>query len=57
MFPQDHAVCGLARDHEQFYRPELGGKDHCRSIVQPMNRGTELAIAVALLRIVRFEPS
>jgi mannose-1-phosphate guanylyltransferase len=27
-----------------------------RSIVQPMNRGTGVAIAVALLRIVRFDP-
>ena len=26
MFAQDHTVCVLARDHEQFYRPELSDK-------------------------------
>ena len=26
MFALDHTVCVLARDHEQFYRPELGDK-------------------------------
>jgi hypothetical protein len=25
-FALDHTVCVLARDHEQFYRPELGDK-------------------------------
>ena len=56
MFSQDHTVCVLARDHEQFYRPELSDKDHCRSIVQLMSRKMGVTIAVALLRIVGFDP-
>jgi len=55
IFLRGHTVCLLARDHEQFYRPEHGDKGHCRSIVQPINRGTAVAIVVALLRIVRFD--
>jgi hypothetical protein len=45
----------LARDHEQFYRPELGDKGRYRIIVQPMNRRIGVAIVVALPRIVQFD--
>jgi mannose-1-phosphate guanylyltransferase len=56
MFRRDRTVCVVARGHEQFYRDEIEENDPVRSIVQPMNRGTGVAIAVALQRILRRDP-
>jgi mannose-1-phosphate guanylyltransferase len=56
MFRRDRTVCVLTQGHEQFYRDEIEESDPLRSIVQPMNRGTGVAIAVALLRILRVDP-
>ncbi len=56
LFRRDRTLCVVARGHEQFYQQELEQKDRSRSIVQPMNRGTGVAIAVALLRILRLDP-
>jgi len=56
LFRRDRTLCVVARGHERFYRHELEEKDRSRNIVQPMNRGTGVAIAVALLRILRVDP-
>jgi mannose-1-phosphate guanylyltransferase len=56
MFRRDHTICVVARGHECFYREEIEENDPLRSIVQPMNRGTGVAIAYALLRILREDP-
>jgi mannose-1-phosphate guanylyltransferase len=56
MFRRDRTVCVVARGHQRFYRDEIEENDPVRSIVQPMNRGTGVGIAVALLRILRLDP-
>jgi mannose-1-phosphate guanylyltransferase len=53
MFRDDRILFALAGSHEQFYREELEGVDDKRRVVQPSNRGTAVAMAVCLQRIVQ----
>lgn len=56
LFRRDRTVCIVTRSHEDFYRHELADTDCSRIIVQPLNRGTGVAMAVALLRILQLDP-
>jgi mannose-1-phosphate guanylyltransferase len=43
----------VTRAHEIYYREELRDVDDSRIISQPLNRGTGVAVAVALLHILQ----
>ena len=45
----------VTKDHETFYGEELGDVDPSRVLAQPANRGTGVAIAAALLQLLRHE--
>jgi len=45
----------LTRAHERFYREELLPPESSYILVQPENRGTGVAIAAAILRIIRSD--
>lgn len=55
LFLQDRVVHVLTRSHEQFYRHEIADSDGSHVVVQPMNRGTGVAIAIASLRILQLD--
>lgn len=42
--------------HEEFYTENLFDVDSSRLVVQPVNRGTGVAIAIALLRVLQSDP-
>jgi mannose-1-phosphate guanylyltransferase len=46
----------VTRAHETYYREELRNVDESRIIPQPLNRGTGVAVAVALVHILRHDP-
>jgi mannose-1-phosphate guanylyltransferase len=46
----------VTQAHEKYYREELRDVDDARIIPQPLNRGTGVAVAVALLHILRRDP-
>ncbi|HTW63710.1 MAG TPA: sugar phosphate nucleotidyltransferase [Bryobacteraceae bacterium] len=48
LFHQDRTLFVLARAHERFYREQLGEVDDRRKVVQPVNRGTAVAITLCL---------
>jgi mannose-1-phosphate guanylyltransferase len=56
LFRSDRTLCVVTRSHEEYYRRELADMDGSRILVQPLNRGTGVAIAVALLRILEVDP-
>jgi mannose-1-phosphate guanylyltransferase len=43
----------VTRSHETYYREELRDVDDARIIAQPLNRGTGVAVAVALVHILQ----
>src|SRR5258708_39404914 len=47
----------VTRSHETYYREELRNVDESRIIPQPLNRGTGVAVAVALLHILQSDPN
>lgn len=51
LFSEDRTQILVTRAHEKYYR------GHANLIVQPENRGTAVAIALSLLRIVERDPS
>jgi mannose-1-phosphate guanylyltransferase len=55
LFRRDRTMFVVTRAHEKFYREDLGNADASRIIAQPQNRGTGVAIATALLRILHYE--
>ncbi len=55
IFPEERTIFVVTRDHETFYREELAGAARSRVLVQPMNRGTGVAIIVALLRVLQHD--
>jgi len=55
LFPRDHTMSVLTRAHERFYREELLPPESSYILVQPENRGTGVAIAAAILRIIRSD--
>ena len=49
----DRELFVVTRAHESYYREELWDVDDSRIISQPLNRGTGVAVAVALLHILQ----
>ena len=56
LFHVDRQLFVVTRAHEIYYREELRDVDDSRIISQPLNRGTGVAVAVALLHILRRDP-
>jgi mannose-1-phosphate guanylyltransferase len=54
---QDRQLLVVSRAHERYYGEDLTDTDDSCVIVQPLNRGTGIAIAVALLRLLVGDPS
>src|SRR5258708_1298875 len=46
----------VSRSHETYYREELRNVDESRIISQPLNRGTGVAVAVALVHVLQRDP-
>jgi mannose-1-phosphate guanylyltransferase len=55
LFRSDRTMFVLTRAHERFYREELPASENLCMFVQPENRGTGVAIAAAILRIIRSD--
>jgi mannose-1-phosphate guanylyltransferase len=53
LFHVDRELFVVTRAHESYYREELRNVDDSRIISQPMNRGTGVAVAIALLHILQ----
>ena len=53
LFHVDRELFVVTRAHETYYREELRNVDDSRIIPQPLNRGTGVAVALALLHILQ----
>jgi mannose-1-phosphate guanylyltransferase len=53
LFHLDRELFVVTRAHESYYREELRDVDDSRIISQPLNRGTGVAVAMALLHILQ----
>jgi mannose-1-phosphate guanylyltransferase len=53
LFHLDRELFVVTRAHECYYREELRDVDNSRIISQPLNRGTGVAVAMALLHILQ----
>jgi mannose-1-phosphate guanylyltransferase len=53
LFHVDRALFVVTRAHEAYYREALRDVDDSRIISQPLNRGTGVAVALALLHILQ----
>src|SRR5579859_2226941 len=53
LFQADRQLFVVTRAHETYYREELRNVDDARILQQPLNRGTGVAVAVALLHILQ----
>jgi mannose-1-phosphate guanylyltransferase len=53
VFRPDRQIFVVTRAHKEFYRKDLCNVDDSRIIAQPWNRGTGVAITLALLRILQ----
>ena len=53
LFSADRTMFVVTKAHEAFYRDDLRRTDESRILAQPQNRGTAVAIAAAVLRIVQ----
>jgi mannose-1-phosphate guanylyltransferase len=56
LFHVDRELFVVTRSHETYYREELRNVDESRIIPQPLNRGTGVAAAVALVHILQRDP-
>jgi mannose-1-phosphate guanylyltransferase len=56
LFHVDRELFVVTRAHETYYCEELRNVDDWRIIPQPVNRGTGVAVALALLHIVQRDP-
>src|SRR3984957_15433919 len=56
LFHFDRELFVVTRSHETYYREELRNVDESRIIPQPLNRGTGVAAAVALVHILQSDP-
>jgi mannose-1-phosphate guanylyltransferase len=52
LFDKERTLFVLSRAHDRYYREELGDTDPSARLVQPANRGTAIAMALSLRRIV-----
>ena len=53
LFDQGQIVFILTQAHERFYREQLAGVNDRRKVIQPLNRGTAVAMALCLEIIAR----
>jgi mannose-1-phosphate guanylyltransferase len=53
IFPEDRTFFVMTKAHEMFYTEELSDVDSSRIVAQPLNRGTGVAVIVALLRVLQ----
>jgi mannose-1-phosphate guanylyltransferase len=53
LFQVDRKLFVVTRAHEIYYREELWNVDDSRIISQPLNRGTGVAVALALLHVLQ----
>jgi mannose-1-phosphate guanylyltransferase len=56
LFHVDRELFVVTRSHETYYREELRNVDESRIISQPLNRGTGVAVAVALVHVLQRDP-
>jgi mannose-1-phosphate guanylyltransferase len=56
LFSGDRQVFVLSRAHERYYRDHLTGAADSYIIEQPLNRGTGIAITLALLHLLQRDP-
>jgi mannose-1-phosphate guanylyltransferase len=56
LFHVDRELFLVTRSHETYYREELRNVDESLIIPQPLNRGTGVAVAVALVHILQRDP-
>src|SRR6266478_5698501 len=56
LFHVDRELFVVTRAHETYYRDELRNVDASCIIPQPLNRGTGVAVALALLHILERDP-
>jgi mannose-1-phosphate guanylyltransferase len=56
LFPPDRQVFVLSRAHEIYYRGDLSDSGGSYVMEQPLNRGTGIAILLALLHILQRDP-
>ncbi len=56
LFHVDRELFVVTRSHETYYREELRNVDESRIIPQPLNRGTGVAVVVALVHILQRDP-
>src|SRR6202158_662969 len=56
LFHVDRELFVVTRSHETYYREELRNVDKSRIISQPLNRGTGVAVAVALVHVLQRDP-
>jgi mannose-1-phosphate guanylyltransferase len=55
LFDKDRETIVVSRSHEQYYREDLSHTDGSLVIAQPLNRGTAIAMTMALLEISRAD--
>jgi mannose-1-phosphate guanylyltransferase len=56
LFHGDRELFVVTRSHETYYREELRNVDESRIIPQPLNRGTGVAVVLALVHILQRDP-
>jgi mannose-1-phosphate guanylyltransferase len=56
IFRTDRFLFVVTKKHERFYVKELADVDPSQVVAQPVNRGTGVAIIMALLRLVEQDP-
>jgi mannose-1-phosphate guanylyltransferase len=57
LFPSDRQAFVVSRAHERFYREDLSHADDSCVIAQPLNRGTAVAIVLALVHVLQRDPN
>ena len=57
LFPEKRTLFVVTREHESFYRQQLADTDESQVLVQPMNRGTGVAVILGLLRVFWRDPN
>jgi mannose-1-phosphate guanylyltransferase len=53
LFHEEQTIFSLTRAHERFYWEQLAGSDARQQVIQPLNRGTAVAMALCLEIIAR----
>lgn len=57
VFPQQRHVAVFTRAHQQYFTESAGEFVEASSLAQPTNRGTGIAIGLALIHILRRDPN